>query len=163
MERERQGEKHQYVVTSCVSPTGDLAHNPGMCHDWALNWQPFGLQAGAQSTEPHQPGWMILLLSHHPFSLLIPCSLRELSGSGECGSAVWSIVPIAKGSLVQFPVRACAQVAGSIPRWGHRVDSQLVFLCLSSLPSPLNENKINFKTKKRESSDFQDFGGSETW
>ena len=34
----------------------DLAHNPGMCSDWELNWQPFGSQAGAQFTEPHQPG-----------------------------------------------------------------------------------------------------------
>ena len=29
----REGEKHQCVVASCGSPTGDLAHNPGMCHD----------------------------------------------------------------------------------------------------------------------------------
>ena len=37
-------------------PTGDVAHNPGMCPDWETNLQPSGLQAGAQSTEPHQPG-----------------------------------------------------------------------------------------------------------
>ena len=36
--------------------TGDLAHNPGMCPDWELNQRPSGLQAGAQPTEPHQPG-----------------------------------------------------------------------------------------------------------
>ena len=29
----RKGEKHQYVVASHVSTTGDLAHNPGMCPD----------------------------------------------------------------------------------------------------------------------------------
>ena len=29
-EGEREGEKHQYVVASHVSPTGDLACNPGM-------------------------------------------------------------------------------------------------------------------------------------
>ena len=29
---------------------------PGMCLDWELNQQPFGSQAGTQSTEPHQPG-----------------------------------------------------------------------------------------------------------
>ena len=39
-----------------MPPTGDLAHNPGMCPDWESNWRPFGLQAGSQSTEPHQPG-----------------------------------------------------------------------------------------------------------
>ena len=54
-EGEREGEKHQCVVDSCV-PTGDLAHNPGMHPDWELSRQPFGLQASAQPTEPHQPG-----------------------------------------------------------------------------------------------------------
>ena len=24
--------------------------------DWEQHWRPFGLQAGTQSTEPHQPG-----------------------------------------------------------------------------------------------------------
>ena len=36
--------------------SGDLAHNLGMCPDWESKQQPFGSQAGAQSTEPHQPG-----------------------------------------------------------------------------------------------------------
>ena len=35
--------------------TRDLACKPGMCADWESNQQPFGSQAGAQSTEPHQP------------------------------------------------------------------------------------------------------------
>ena len=30
-ERERQGEEHQHVVASHAPPTGDMAHNPGMC------------------------------------------------------------------------------------------------------------------------------------
>ena len=36
----RKGEKHQCVVASHEPPpcTGDLAHNPGMCPDWELNW-----------------------------------------------------------------------------------------------------------------------------
>ena len=29
----REGEKHQCVIASHVPPTGDLAHNPGMCPD----------------------------------------------------------------------------------------------------------------------------------
>ena len=30
-EGEKEGEKHQCVVASCMLPTGDLACNPGMC------------------------------------------------------------------------------------------------------------------------------------
>ena len=30
-EGEREGEKHHCVVASHAFPTGDLAHNPGMC------------------------------------------------------------------------------------------------------------------------------------
>ena len=55
-EEEREGEKHQCVVASQAPPTGDLAHNPGMCPDWESNQQPFDSQAYAQSTELHQPG-----------------------------------------------------------------------------------------------------------
>ena len=60
-EGEKQGERHQWVVTSCQTPAGDLACNPGMCPDWKPNWWPFSLQMGTQSTEPHQPGLAYLL------------------------------------------------------------------------------------------------------
>ena len=33
-------EKHQ-LVASCMPPTGDLAHNPGMCPDQESNQRPF--------------------------------------------------------------------------------------------------------------------------
>ena len=52
----RKGEKHQCVVASHAPPTGDLAHNPGVCPDQELNQWPFGSQASTESTEPHQPG-----------------------------------------------------------------------------------------------------------
>ena len=55
-EGEREGEKHQCVVAFHLPPTGDPAHNPGMCPDWESNQRPFGSQTGTQSTEPHQPG-----------------------------------------------------------------------------------------------------------
>ena len=55
-EGEREGEKHQCIVASHVPPTGDLAHNPGMCPDWESNQQPFGSQGATHSTGPHQPG-----------------------------------------------------------------------------------------------------------
>ena len=52
----QEARKHQCVVAFHAPPPGDLAHNPGMCPDWELNQQPFGLQARTQSSEPHQPG-----------------------------------------------------------------------------------------------------------
>ena len=57
-----EGEKHQCLVASHTPPTGDLAHNPGMCPDWESNWRPFGLHARAQSTEPPQPGVHVTFL-----------------------------------------------------------------------------------------------------
>ena len=47
--REKERKKHQCVVASPVSPTGDLAHNPRMCPDWESNQWPFGSQAGTQA------------------------------------------------------------------------------------------------------------------
>ena len=47
-EGERVGEKYQCMVASSAPPTGDLAHNPGMCPEWESNWWPFGSQDGSQ-------------------------------------------------------------------------------------------------------------------
>ena len=58
MEGEREGGNHQCVVGSHAPPTGELAHNTGP--DWESNWWSLGLQAGTQSTEPHQPGHYFL-------------------------------------------------------------------------------------------------------
>ena len=44
-----------------MPPTGDLAHNPGLCPDWELNQWRFDLQVGTQSTEPHQLGLIHIL------------------------------------------------------------------------------------------------------
>ena len=44
MEKEKEGEKHQCVVASCVPLTGDLALNPGMCPDWELRDNPLVLR-----------------------------------------------------------------------------------------------------------------------
>ena len=52
-------EKH-WMVVSHMSPTRDLAHNPGMCPDRESNQQPFGSQASTQSIETHQPGLNIV-------------------------------------------------------------------------------------------------------
>ena len=36
-EGEREEERHQCMLASHTSPTGDLTCNPGMCPDWELN------------------------------------------------------------------------------------------------------------------------------
>ena len=74
---ERKGEKHQCVVPCHMPRTGDLAHNPGMCPDWELNWQPFGSQTSAQSTELHQPGQCFVFFAH--YSISPPKTSTELS------------------------------------------------------------------------------------
>ena len=55
-------------------PSGTWPHSPGMCPDWESNQWPFVSQAGTQSTEPHQPGLLILFFSNTNTlsSLLIP-------------------------------------------------------------------------------------------
>ena len=49
-------EKHQCMIASHTPPTGGLACKPGRCPSWKSSWWPFSSQAGAQSTELHQPG-----------------------------------------------------------------------------------------------------------
>ena len=61
---EKDGKKYQWVVAPCTSPTGDLACNSGMCPDWESNMQPFDSQAGTQSTEPHQPGLYVFIVTY---------------------------------------------------------------------------------------------------
>ena len=61
----REGERERNinaVVASCTPHIGGLAHTPGLCPDWESNQQPFGLQAGTQSTEPHQSGLIFIFL-----------------------------------------------------------------------------------------------------
>ena len=51
-EREKERERNINVWLPCA---GDPALNPGLCPDWEPNQQCYGSQAGAPSTEPHQP------------------------------------------------------------------------------------------------------------
>ena len=61
-EERRKRETSMCGCLSCASHWGpDLACNPGMCPDREWNRWPSGLQAGAQSTEPHQPGRKMIL------------------------------------------------------------------------------------------------------
>ena len=41
-EGEREGEKHQCVVASCMPPTGDLAQNTGVCPRVGIEPATFG-------------------------------------------------------------------------------------------------------------------------
>ena len=67
-EGEREEEKHQFVVASCARPSGDVAHNPGMCPDWESNWRPFGLQASAHPLSRTSQGFeQFLEVLHEPF------------------------------------------------------------------------------------------------
>ena len=74
----REGKKHQCVIACHATPPGDLAGNPGMCPDWESNLKHFALQAGPQSTEPHQPG---LVFSAFLFPGLDLAALVELQAS----------------------------------------------------------------------------------
>ena len=42
----------------------DLACNPGMCPDCESNQPPFGSQASTQSTEPHESGLTLIILTN---------------------------------------------------------------------------------------------------
>ena len=60
--REKERERNISVWLPLLCPAlGNLACNPGMCPDWEWNQQPFGSQAGTQSTEP-QPARAELLI-----------------------------------------------------------------------------------------------------
>ena len=64
--RERGGRKRGRETSMCERyidrlslarpQLGTWLATQGMCPDWESNQQPFGSQAGTQSTEPHQPG-----------------------------------------------------------------------------------------------------------
>ena len=98
-EGEKEGEKHQGVVASHMSPTGNPARIPGTCPDWELNWQPFGLQAGAQSTELHQPGLKFYIVTEKYINCFECCSLPAalfhnlglgISHRLDCAAQIWA-------------------------------------------------------------------------
>ena len=61
-EKGRERNINVWLPLTCPS-TRDLARNPRMCPDWESKWRPFGSQDGTQSTEPHQPGSLLLFYS----------------------------------------------------------------------------------------------------
>ena len=87
---------------------GYLTCNLGMCPDWELNWQSFSSQAGAQSTEPHQPGHHLRFFIKH----------KQL--------AIWTILFWRRGlfpSLFQGQlVLVCRKWHGGLMRFGSYPD-----------------------------------------
>ena len=75
-EEEREGEKYQCVVASRLPPTGDLAHNPGLCLTRNQTGNPW-FTGHAQSTELHL-ATAKLYISYNwefaPFYLPLPIS-----------------------------------------------------------------------------------------
>ena len=78
--REKRG--RETSMCSCLGGgppphTGDLVHNPGMRPDRESNWRPLGLQAGAQSAEPHQPGPVCYFDIHTKHTPVKPSQSRQ--------------------------------------------------------------------------------------
>ena len=54
-------------------PMRNLAHKPGLCPDWESNLQTFGLQACAQSSEPHNAGLFACIFK----TVVAACNMRS--------------------------------------------------------------------------------------
>ena len=71
----------------------------GMCSDWELNWQLFVSQAGAQSTEPHQPGQYFIFSIVEQYSIVYH-TVIHLAVDGHLDS--FCILPITNMLLCTF-------------------------------------------------------------
>ena len=80
------------MVASCAPCTRDLDHNPAMYPDWESNRQPFGSQAGAQSTEPHQLGQHFY--NYHLFSVVRTFRIHTLSSFLVYNTALLTVTTI---------------------------------------------------------------------
>ena len=80
----REGKKHQCVVASHASTTGNLAHNPGMCPDWELNRQPFDSQADTQPLSLTSQGYFFFKQSFF-FKILFIYFLKRGKGGRKRG------------------------------------------------------------------------------
>ena len=68
--------------------TWDQTCNPDMCPDWESNWQPFGSQAGAAYTEPHQPGWLLAFFKSETIEIHLEILSKYVvpsTGGLQCG------------------------------------------------------------------------------
>ena len=60
--REKQSAKCEREMDQSIASCWRSGPQPRHCCDWESNQRPLGLQAGTQSTEPHQPGHVFLFL-----------------------------------------------------------------------------------------------------
>ena len=115
-----------------VPRTREPVCNPGMCSDWKLNQQPFGSQAGTQSTEPHQPGIPGVQFYNTSSVYCIVCSPSQVESS--------SITIYSPFTLFYFPNPSFPLVI-TILLWVSRsfffFNSFISFTQLPQRPSPL--------------------------
>ena len=73
-------ERYIHCLPLACPQLGTWPETPGMCSDWESNQQLFGLQAGTQFTEPHQPGLDLLIIKKITNSVHIETLLCRLLG-----------------------------------------------------------------------------------
>ena len=84
------------MIVSHTPLSGDLAWNGGVCPVWESNPQPFGSQAGTQSTDPHQPS---LKFVYWPFKCNFAFYLKLLL------NALYEQLSFSKVSLKEIETR----------------------------------------------------------
>ena len=100
---EREGQKHPCVVASCTFPTGDPAHNPGMCPDWELNRLPL-VRRLALNLLSHTNQWHHL--KYFKNSTRFPCKLlNPVLRTQEKARKPWLPVLIVMSYLPAPPAR----------------------------------------------------------
>ena len=115
--REKERERETSMFLSYMPLPGHLACNPGMCPDWQWNQQPFGLQADAQSTGPHQPGReRFILESMNPF-LPFPQGWRQPACTALGVSPLENLVPLAREPRHWISLPLLVNLHGSL--WTH--------------------------------------------
>ena len=73
------GEKRgiETPMCGCLShaPTGDLAHNPGICPDWKSNWRPFGSHRLVQNPLSHTSQGHLLFIVNSLSLCFLTCTM----------------------------------------------------------------------------------------
>ena len=89
-EGESERNANVWLPLACPTPTpGSLARNLGMCPDWELNQRPFGSQASAQSTKPHQLGLNFIFQLQFTFSVILYPSVVQPSAPPISAAPTW--------------------------------------------------------------------------